>query len=298
MAYAPIAKIEKFTDKEDNMQVVLQAIPYFFQNTANLWYQSLANKSQNFNTFKLEFLQYFNNNNSINYLANTFTTIKQELKQYMFATIMVNKDTLELVAEFIAILHNQKINTETLIVTANLLTTNLSAFSTSSLSTAASTYLLTAASNNLSAKSYSYLTKLRVSNNYASTNSQFLNSILRIITNYLSLLVTLEDAIFNNLKARQKQPLTNNILPATITKNESLTAIFSFELEEPVKMLLFNRTALESKFMTAIDKASGTTNYVSLVESSYLTKKYGMTFLVEEEHAMYCVNTQSSSATG
>ncbi|KAG9284392.1 hypothetical protein G9A89_023649 [Geosiphon pyriformis] len=37
----------------------------------------LANKPQDFNAFKLAFLQYFSNNNSINQLANTFTTIKQ-----------------------------------------------------------------------------------------------------------------------------------------------------------------------------------------------------------------------------
>ncbi|KAG9284056.1 hypothetical protein G9A89_022830 [Geosiphon pyriformis] len=37
----------------------------------------LANKLQDFNAFKHAFLQYFSNNNSINQLANTFTTIKQ-----------------------------------------------------------------------------------------------------------------------------------------------------------------------------------------------------------------------------
>ncbi|KAG9289059.1 hypothetical protein G9A89_015608 [Geosiphon pyriformis] len=45
---------------------------------ADSWYHSLAQKPQNFNAFKLEFLRYFNDNNSINHLASTFTTIKQE----------------------------------------------------------------------------------------------------------------------------------------------------------------------------------------------------------------------------
>ncbi|KAG9304360.1 hypothetical protein G9A89_019922 [Geosiphon pyriformis] len=67
MAYASIAKLDKFTGKEDDTQ-----------DTANAWYQSLAIKPQNFNEFKTEFLRYFSNNNSINKLANTFTTIKQE----------------------------------------------------------------------------------------------------------------------------------------------------------------------------------------------------------------------------
>ncbi|KAG9302366.1 hypothetical protein G9A89_011416, partial [Geosiphon pyriformis] len=59
IVYAPIAKLEKFTDTVDS------------------WYQSLATKPQTFDTFKQEFLKYFSNNNSINCLVNTFTTIKQ-----------------------------------------------------------------------------------------------------------------------------------------------------------------------------------------------------------------------------
>ncbi|KAG9284453.1 hypothetical protein G9A89_014057 [Geosiphon pyriformis] len=96
MAYAPIAKLKKFIEEENNAQVwlnniekaimvnkwnnarAMQAIPYFLQNTANLWYQSLVNKPQDFNAFKIKFLRYFSNNNSINRLANIFTTIKQE----------------------------------------------------------------------------------------------------------------------------------------------------------------------------------------------------------------------------
>ncbi|KAG9306734.1 hypothetical protein G9A89_004443 [Geosiphon pyriformis] len=96
MAYAPIAKLDKFTGKEDDAQVwlndvkkaiatnrwndarAMQAIFYFLKDTVDSWYQSLVNKPQDFNTFKLEFLRYFSNNNSINRLANTFTTIKQE----------------------------------------------------------------------------------------------------------------------------------------------------------------------------------------------------------------------------
>ncbi|KAG9290175.1 hypothetical protein G9A89_022151 [Geosiphon pyriformis] len=52
IAYAPIAKLEKFTGEENN--------------------------AQTFQKFKVAFLGYFSNNNSINCLANTFTTIKQE----------------------------------------------------------------------------------------------------------------------------------------------------------------------------------------------------------------------------
>ncbi|KAG9306104.1 hypothetical protein G9A89_016008 [Geosiphon pyriformis] len=66
MAYAPIAKLDNFTDEKNNAQ-----------DTANSWYQSLVNKPQDFNAFKVEFLRYFSNNNSINCLVNTFTTMKQ-----------------------------------------------------------------------------------------------------------------------------------------------------------------------------------------------------------------------------
>ncbi|KAG9284457.1 hypothetical protein G9A89_014061 [Geosiphon pyriformis] len=96
MAYAPIAKLDKFNGEEDDAQVwlnnmakaitannwdntrAMQVISYFLQDITDAWYQSLAVKPQNFNGFKTEFLWYFSNNNSINKLANTFTTIRQE----------------------------------------------------------------------------------------------------------------------------------------------------------------------------------------------------------------------------
>ncbi|KAG9290356.1 hypothetical protein G9A89_007087 [Geosiphon pyriformis] len=59
IAYTPITKLDNFTGEEDDTQ-------------------SLVNKPQDFNAFKVEFLRYFNNNNSINRLVNTFTTMKQE----------------------------------------------------------------------------------------------------------------------------------------------------------------------------------------------------------------------------
>ncbi|KAG9292608.1 hypothetical protein G9A89_006980 [Geosiphon pyriformis] len=96
MAFAPITKIEKFIDKENDAQAwinditkaittnnwddakTMQVIPYFLKNTTNSWYYSLAQKHQNFNAFKIDFLRYFSDNNIINHLASTFITIKQE----------------------------------------------------------------------------------------------------------------------------------------------------------------------------------------------------------------------------
>ncbi|KAG9288787.1 hypothetical protein G9A89_023084 [Geosiphon pyriformis] len=70
--------------------------------------------------------------------------------------------------------------------------------------------------------------------------------------NYLSLLVTSEDISTNNLAFAQKQPLTSNITSATITKNESLAAIFPFKFEETTAMPLFNGVTLEAKPITAM----------------------------------------------
>ncbi|KAG9293197.1 hypothetical protein G9A89_010534 [Geosiphon pyriformis] len=83
MAYASIAKLDNFTGEENDAQIWLNDIEKAItangwnDDTANSWYQSLVNKPQNFNAFKAEFLKYFSNNNSINYLVNTFTTMKQ-----------------------------------------------------------------------------------------------------------------------------------------------------------------------------------------------------------------------------
>ncbi|KAG9300315.1 hypothetical protein G9A89_011388 [Geosiphon pyriformis] len=70
--------------------------------------------------------------------------------------------------------------------------------------------------------------------------------------NYLSLLVTPKKAQPNHLENNQRQPLTNNILPAIITKNKSLNTIFPFELEESSATPLFSKTALEKKPITAM----------------------------------------------
>ncbi|KAG9299205.1 hypothetical protein G9A89_013853 [Geosiphon pyriformis] len=66
---------------------------------------------------------------------------------------------------------------------------------------------------------------------------------------YLSLLVTPEDVSSNNQEPKQKQPLTSNILPAIISNDKSLAAIFPFELEETTPVLLFNRATLNTKLI-------------------------------------------------
>ncbi|KAG9306990.1 hypothetical protein G9A89_000904 [Geosiphon pyriformis] len=322
----------------------MQAIPYFLQDTTDSWYQSLVNKPQDFNAFKIEFLRYFNNNNSINRLVNIFTTIKQGENEavttylgcfhrnlHQIQAIDANYFTVvQILNQFIRRLHSSilqcvysihpvdlqavitnardfeaaeleanhaqavnlvmngsseldsklkqfktriafriscvhhrqpinsgnrkcmfKINIKTPITTilselltyntaAILLTTsisnaNLSTNNTGNLSATATTHVLAA----VSAGSQQWNSSTGYTQN---PNSQ----------NYLSLLVTPENAQPNNLETNQHPTLTSNIPPATITENESLDAIFLFELKKPSTMPLFSKAALEKKPITAI----------------------------------------------
>ncbi|KAG9307376.1 hypothetical protein G9A89_017205 [Geosiphon pyriformis] len=97
-----------------------------------------------------------------------------------------------------------------------------------------------------SPKTENYTAKLEIVN--GARNPQNLNS-----QNYLSLLVTPEDASPSNQKPTQKQQThTSNIPPATVTNNELLDTIFPFKLEKPLTMPLFSRAALEKKPITAM----------------------------------------------
>ncbi|KAG9289051.1 hypothetical protein G9A89_015600 [Geosiphon pyriformis] len=69
---------------------------------------------------------------------------------------------------------------------------------------------------------------------------------------YLNLLVTPKDASPNNTATNQKQLITSNIPPATVTNDKSLAAIFLFELEETTPVLLFSGAILDTKLITAM----------------------------------------------
>ncbi|KAG9295356.1 hypothetical protein G9A89_013385 [Geosiphon pyriformis] len=69
MAYAPIAKLKKFTGEEDDAQLMNRIMPEPCK-PSHIFSKILP-------IHDTKFLQYFSNNNSINRLANTFTTIKQ-----------------------------------------------------------------------------------------------------------------------------------------------------------------------------------------------------------------------------
>ncbi|KAG9304599.1 hypothetical protein G9A89_020163 [Geosiphon pyriformis] len=231
MAYASITKIEKFTGKENDAQIwlndiekaitangyndnrALQTIPYFLQNTANLWYQ-------------------------------------------------------------------------TNLSTASISNSNLSTDNAHNLSAANTIYLLTAVLSTISAttnsntatkltskqnpKTKNDTTKLEIRSCQQSSGIEYTQNLSS--QNYLSLLITPEDATSNNLEIKQTQLLTSNILLATIINDKLLTAIFPFELKKLASTLLFNGVMLEEKPITTmyIDvKMDG--HFIKLILDSGLT---------------------------
>ncbi|KAG9290619.1 hypothetical protein G9A89_011582 [Geosiphon pyriformis] len=245
MAYALIAKLEKFTGKEDNAQKAIiangwndaraiQAILYFFQDTANLWYQSLANKLQDFAAFKLAFLQYFSNNNSINWLANTFTTIKQEENKAVTTYLECFHRNLcqiqaiqadyftapQILNQFIRGLHSSILQHIRPIHSANLqaIVTNAKDFESTELE---------------------------------ANHAQAINLVINGSFELDSKLKQFKNASSNTQEPKQKQSLTN-IPPVTVMKDESLAAIFSFEIEKPTEISLFSGATLEKKPITAM----------------------------------------------
>ncbi|KAG9299101.1 hypothetical protein G9A89_020414 [Geosiphon pyriformis] len=189
----------------------------------------------------------------------------------MLVTIVVNKDIYmnkDQISSIKTPIADYKLRITSVInyQNSNLSTTNLSANNTHQLLTTAPTHLSAAASGNLSAPTNSNTTieltsklnpkteidptKLKIIDGSPSTNPQFLKPAIKI--NYLSLLVISKDTQLNNPETNQHPTLTSNILPATITENESLNAIFPFELEKLSTMPLFSGATLEEKPITAM----------------------------------------------
>ncbi|KAG9298734.1 hypothetical protein G9A89_012802 [Geosiphon pyriformis] len=256
MAYAPIAKLDKFNGKEDDAQVwlnnvvkaitannwndarAMQVISYFLQNTTDVWYQSLAVKLQNFNGFKTEFLWYFSNNNSINKLANTFTTIRQgdtkaittylgcfHRNLHQIQAIQADYFTApQILNQFIRELHSSILQQVHSMHPVDLPTTV--------------TYARDFEAAELEAN---HTQAVNVTMNRSSE-----------LDSKLKQFMTSKDTTSSNQGIKQQQPLINNIPPATITENEFLDAIFPFELKEPSDMPLFSRAALEEKLIMAM----------------------------------------------
>ncbi|KAG9305931.1 hypothetical protein G9A89_016584 [Geosiphon pyriformis] len=112
---------------------------------------------------------------------------------------------------------------------------------------------------NIDPMAYASIAKLEKFTDEEDDTQVWLNNVKKAITangwndarNYLSFLVIPKDAKLSKEEPNQTQ-LLNNISPAIITKNKSLTAIFPFELKKPVKTPLFSEVTLKSKLITTI----------------------------------------------
>ncbi|KAG9285488.1 hypothetical protein G9A89_000167 [Geosiphon pyriformis] len=342
MTYAPIVKLDNFTGKEDDAQVwlndiekaitanrwnnaqAIQAISYFLKDTTDSWYQSLVNKPQDFNAFKVEFLRYFSNNNSINRLVNTFTTMKQGKTEVVttylghfhrnlcqIQAIDANYFTVsQILNQFICGLHSsilqhwqqetrichycgkqeyiqidchQRLNNQQsenqyqnpdcqfqtpnqypnqnqpayLPVTQSLVYQSLPQQIQTPPQSLPPNGIQRLRMTQQSWRSAMVIHQLILSSLQQSSGLHQWNSGAGQLQNpnsqnYLSLLVTLKDVSTNNSAFAQKQPLTSNILSATITEDESLATIFPFEFEETTAMPLFSGAPLEAKPITAM----------------------------------------------
>ncbi|KAG9287689.1 hypothetical protein G9A89_004092 [Geosiphon pyriformis] len=280
MAYAPIAKLKNFTGEEDNAQAwindifkaiiannwddtkALQAIPYFLKETINFWYQSLAARPQTFQQFKTAFLRYFSNNNSINCLANTFTTIKQNNTKAVtiylgcFHRVLCQIQAIDamyftepqILNQFIHGLCSSILQHIRPLHPANLQATVTHAKDFESAELEANhtqpVNLVINGSSDLDSKLKQIRSHFQNSDTGATQNPN--------CQNYLSLLITPEDVTPSNLETNPIQKLTSNIPLATVTENETLVAIFLFEFEKTIPVLLFSRAILEEKPITAI----------------------------------------------
>ncbi|KAG9294205.1 hypothetical protein G9A89_021564 [Geosiphon pyriformis] len=181
-------------------------------------------------------------------------------QRHVSTTTVVNKAIFKLTAILIVI-YNWKINIKTQLWTLNaellcklrsisihlptnnaaaylstnhILNPNLSTTATSNISTTAVTNNLSDICNSNTIKSHS---KLEISNSCLPTNPQLLYTTIRIMVSEFR----------NWVHTKLEFPiLFNNIPLATIIEDESLVAIFSFEIEEPSKVSLFNSGSADS----------------------------------------------------
>ncbi|KAG9299678.1 hypothetical protein G9A89_006394 [Geosiphon pyriformis] len=207
--------------------------------------------------------KYLADNHPIYHRVHHYQQINCCNKKHEFAITVINKITLEPIAEInIGILIAATHNISTAVINSLSTTTN------NSNTTTKPSY------DNIWKPQIQSNPKLEIGNGGLPTDPQFNKSTIRIMPakfknwNYLSLLVTPEDMASSKQKTNQK-PLIHNILPATSTKDESLATIFPFKLEEIMSVLLFSRAALDIKPITTIytdAKVNG--QYIKLILNS------------------------------
>ncbi|KAG9293065.1 hypothetical protein G9A89_016427 [Geosiphon pyriformis] len=260
MAYASIAKLEKFTGKENDAQVWLNDMKKTI--TANRWDNAraiLVNKPQDFNTFKLAIqADYFIAPQILNqFIRGLHSSILQCMCPIHPADLQAAvTNARDFEATELEANHVQVINLET----------------------HACHYC--GKQRHLQFEYHKWLNEQRSGHQYQNFDCQLqtqnyvsnqlpelyqLNYLLMI----LHLLISPEDAQSNNLETNQQPTLTSNIPPAIITENKLLDVIFPFELEELLTMLLFSGTTLEKKPITAMyTDAKADSHFIKLILDS------------------------------
>ncbi|KAG9306829.1 hypothetical protein G9A89_005730 [Geosiphon pyriformis] len=241
MAYTLIAKLDNFTGEEDNAQ--------------------------------MEFLRYFSNNNSINKLANLFTTIKQgdteAVTTYLgcfhrnlcqIQAIQADYFTApQILNQFIRVTHARDFKAAELKAN-HTQAVNLVMNGSSELDSKLKQFTMMTSGNPRPRIAQNWRSAIVVHQPISSSSHQSSRPHSRTsdtsVTqnpnsqNYLSLLVTPENATPNNQKLEQTP--TNNIPPATIMEDKSLDAIFPFKFEGPLTTPLFSKATLEEKPITTM----------------------------------------------
>ncbi|KAG9305892.1 hypothetical protein G9A89_016544 [Geosiphon pyriformis] len=208
--------------------------------------QAAVTNTRDFETAKLE----ANYAQAINLVMNRSSNLDSKLKQFRNANRFQNQlhpssstnqqwQQETHVCHYCAILSKLLIyNAAATLSTTSILSTNSSTDDTSNLLAAVSDNLSASINSNTATELTSKRnpkveidpTKLKIVNGSLPTNPQF----------------------FHTIKTNQQTTLTSNISSATIIENESLDAIFPFELEELLTTLLFSGAVLEEKSITAM----------------------------------------------
>ncbi|KAG9307409.1 hypothetical protein G9A89_017238 [Geosiphon pyriformis] len=253
MALTPIAKLEKFTSEEDNAQT---------------WINDITKKPQNFNAFKIEFLRYFNDNNSINRLASTFTTLKQRDTEAFIrglrSSILQQVHSMYLVDLPTTVTHARDFEA-----------VELEANYAQALTITQFISLL----NNVIIREMQIVSKIshihhhqQIShgNKKRGSATTVVNKVtLEPIAVFIDHASGVQELGITKTRETNQKSLTHNILPATSTKDKSLAAIFPFELKEITLVPLFNRAILDTKPITTMyTDAKVNDQYIKLILDS------------------------------
>ncbi|KAG9285379.1 hypothetical protein G9A89_010854 [Geosiphon pyriformis] len=215
-AYAPIAKLEKFTSKEDNTQVWLNDVEKAIESANYFTVAQILN--QFICRLHSSILQHVHPIHPVNLQAavtnaRDFETAELEANHVQAVNLVMNR--------------------------SSELDSKLKQFTIGTIHLSATVYQPIPSSSTQPAGSRQWNSDTGYAQN---PNSQ----------NYLSLLVTPKNAQPNNLETKQQSTLTSNIPPTTITENETLNTIFPFKLEETTPVLLFSGATLNTKPITAM----------------------------------------------